>query len=457
MQRVYRLFPVIILFVLLLLGYQGYAQHSAKCGFGRTLDAVVNANPGFSETYNAIRSGEYNNRSSSKGTVDITNPVIPVVFHVVLTEGQLTAMGGRQKVEERIAAQMDVINRDFNAQNADSVDIPAGFKTVYGNSGFSFALAHTAPDGSSTPGYEIVITNRNGFNLEGGWGSGFGFSGAKYYSGGGVNAWDVESYLNIWVINPLENAAATNILGLSVPAYLTQGNNGIPGEEEGIVLHYGVLGNRLEVPGVYLSGSDRGRTLTHEIGHHFELLHTWGDDEGKCPDRGGADDGIADTPPQAYPSSGCNSYPAYDGCTRDGDGIMFMNYMDYSDDRCLLMFTNNQVDRMRQSIQPGANAYSLTQRPWLLNYPDAASTAIDNNFVLYPNPADNILNISFSKQSVGLNSIYIVDIAGRLVKGVTYERQSSFYAFQTEGLQAGLYFVVFDFDAGQEVRKILVR
>lgn len=434
----------------------GQAGH--KCGFDKTLHALIEANPAYEDIMTSAKiHWAENARSASKNTVSLDNPVIPVVFHVILTDEQIRALGGNAGIEQRIMAQMDVVNRDFNAGNEDSANIPGGFKDLFGNANISFALAHTAPDGSATPGFEIITTERNGFNLEGGWGSGFGFSGAKYVSGGGINAWDVESYLNIWIINPLENASPTNILGLAIPAYLATGFNDISPVERGIVLHYGAFGNKNDVPGVYITGSDLGRTLTHEVGHYFELLHIWGDDEGKCPFTGGEDDGIDDTPPQAYPSEGCSEYPEIDGCTRSGDGIMFMNYMDYSNDLCLLMFTHQQAARMRAAIQPGANAYSLTQQPWLLNYPDPLNPIADNDFVLYPNPADNILNISFRKLAQGLKSIHLVDIAGRIVTTAEYERQSVFYSFKTQALQAGMYFVVLEFDSGKEVRKVLVR
>lgn len=434
------------------------AQQTQKCGFNKTIQSAVAVNPALENVLSEVRAGTYHEtRAAAKTSVSTENPTIPVVFHIVLTEAQIIAMGDTAEIKKRIAAQMDVINRDFNAQNADSSAIPDGFKGLYGNTGIKFGLAHTAPDGSATEGYEIITTNRNGFNLEGGWGSGFGFSGVKYISGGGANAWDVESYLNIWVINPLEKAAPTNILGLAVPQYLTTGNTGVSPVEQGIVIHYLVLGDNSTVTGRYLVGSDLGRTLTHEIGHYFELLHPWGDDEGKCPNNGGDDDGIADTPPQAYPSRGCNSYPLIDGCSRAEPGIMYMNYMDYSDDNCLLMFTHQQVERMRLSMQPTAATYSLTQQPWLLEYPDVNVPIADNKITLYPNPADNVLNISFYKQSVGLQSIHIVDLAGRYIVGKEYEEQSSFFSFNTTALHAGMYFVVFTFDGSTEVHKLLVR
>lgn len=434
-----------------------YAQ-KRKCGLDYTIQQLKINHPEVAQLVTNIKEGtQYTTRAEAKTTASVDSPTIPVVFHVVLTQGQLAVIGGEQGVINRINAQMKVLNEDFNALNADSIAIPTGFKKLFGKTGFRFALAQTAPNGTATDGYEIIITEKSGFDIEGGWGSGFGFSSAKYTQGGGSPAWDVNSYLNIWIINPLDFGSASDVLGLAIPAYLTIGNTGIDPTEKGIVLHYRAMGDSKEVPGIYLRGSSNGRTLTHEVGHFFELLHIWGDDEGKCPGTGGSDDGISDTPPQAYPSYGCFGEITYDACTKVGDGIMYMNYMDYSDDSCLLMFTHEQVARMRQSVQPGANEYSLTQQEHLLLKPDPNNPIAANNFIVYPNPSDNVLNIRFKKQAEGLNSIYITDMAGRVVAVEEYEKQSSFYSFITSGWHAGMYFVVFDFDSGKEVQKVLVR
>lgn len=430
------------------------AQH-VRCGFDQIVQALIQQNPHLKQTIDAVRKGEHNNRAVAKTTVDTEHPVIPVVFHVILNQVQINSLGGTQGIEARIKAQVDVLNECFNARNADSMKILDGFKPLFANSGVSFGLAHTAPDGSATPGYEVRVIKQVGFNIDGGWGSGFGFSAAKYAQGEGLAAWDVQSYLNIWVINPMDNNNRSDVLGLAVPPYLTTDNSGIDQVEEGVILHYGVLGNKDVVPGVYIKGSERGRTLTHEVGHMFELLHTWGDDDGKCPWNGGSDDGIADTPPQASPSFNCHTGVVYDGCTSTGNGIMYMNYMDYSGDDCLLMFTPDQVGRMRHTFLPGAGSYSLTQQPWLLDYPNGQIAT--NNYVVYPNPADDVLNISFTKQAQGLKGIRIVDMLGRVVARKEYTSQSAFYSFSTAGLYAGVYFVVFSFDSGNRAEKVLVR
>ncbi len=244
---------------------------------------------------------------------------------------------------------------------------------------------------------------------------------------------------------------------MAIPTYIANENNGIGHEERGIVLHYAAFGERTGPLDYYIKGSDMGRTLTHEAGHYLDMLHIWGDDEGKCLTNGGSDDGIADTPPQAYSSSGCNAYPKYDACTKTGDGIMFMNYMDYSIDACATLFTHGQVSRMKATISPIGDVYPLTQHPWLLSYPDAARPIVTNDYSIYPNPADGRLNITFRKPPEGLRSIFVSDLAGRVVAAGEYDRQAGFYTFNVSNLFSGLYLVVLDFDSGRQVKKVFVR
>lgn len=411
--------------------------------------------PAFADSFERVRNAA--GMAAAKGTTLNDTPTIPVVFHVILNRTQMVSIGDTDAIIQRINSQVEALNRDFNAANPDAAKIPGGFKNRYGNANIRFALAHTKPDGSATPGYEMITTTKSGFNIENEWGSGFGFSGAKYQQGGGANAWDTESYLNVWIISTLENNATTNILGLAIPAYLATEQYGISPVEKGIVVHYAAFGVRKNPFESYAKGSDMGRTLVHEVGHYFDLLHIWGDDEGKCPFTGGADDGIDDTPLQSYPSSGCYTYPKYDGCTKTGDGIMFMNYMDYSSDTCLLMFTHGQVGRMRSLLLPGSAAYSLTQQPRLLQYPTPGVLPSVNDFTVYPNPADDVLNIVFRKEAQGLRHIQLVDMLGRVIETKEYKLQSLFYSFTVANLYTGMYFVVLHFDSGREVRKVLVR
>jgi hypothetical protein len=88
-----------------------------------------------------------------------------------------------------------------------------------------------------------------------------------------------------------------------------------------------------------------GRTATHEIGHWLNLLHIWGDDGLGCS----GSDNVADTPNQGGYNQGCPHFPKI-SCGNGPDGDMFMNFMDYTDDRCMYMFTRGQVARMNAAL-----------------------------------------------------------------------------------------------------------
>ncbi len=381
--------------------------------------------------------------SAFKTTASNEVYTIPVVFHVVLTASQLNQLGGETGLQRYVDSQMAVINRDFTASNTDTATVPAAFKSLIGNAGIRFALAHTAPDGSATPGYEYLATALQGFSLDGFRGSGEGFSDAKYRVSDGLPAWDPATYLNIWVINTLEKGSPSNILGLTLPPSLIDYYN-LPEEEEGIVLNYKAWGSIFNF---------RGRTLTHELGHYFELRHTWGDDDGKCPNTGGEDDGIEDTPPQSNPTYGCPAFPKTDGCSNSAPGIMFMNYMDYTDDNCQRMFTKGQVSLMRSNLEIFGSSYDLTRHPEVLNYP---GQIIKNEYVVYPNPSRGKINIGFTHTAEGLEYIRITDAYGRNISRIEAMPQRGFYTFELGNLSSGLYFMQLKFSDHTATEKIII-
>lgn len=435
LQRIRQIIlPAAVLPVFMVVNAYGQAIH--KCGYSYVHNVVAARFP-------EVRTAQV--QSMAKQTAGDAEVTIPVVFHVVLTDNQLKQLGGAAFIPRYIDSQVAIINRDFNAQNKDSVLIPDAFKPLFGNARIGFALAHTAPDGSATPGYEVRTTIQPGFNLgENTYGSKMAFSDAKYNASGGLDAWDPSTYLNIWIIDAMDNNVGTDILGLTIPpsfVYTTQ----FPAAELGIVLSY--------TPWIGSLVNFKGRTLTHELGHYFELRHIWGDDDGKCPDNGGQDDGIGDTPPQSHETYGCPAFPKYDACTPAGSGIMFMNYMDYTNDNCQHLFTKEQAARMRGEIAPSANSYGLTQHPAILTAPSGA----ENSFVIYPNPGDGHIYIRFNYTSSGVKGIRITDMAGRVLARQDVTEQQGFYYFDISQAGSGVYFVLLDTQGGKVVQKVVVK
>lgn len=238
---------------------------------------------------------------------------IPVVFHILMPNPS-------QVTDAQIQAQLDTLNRSFFGSNGDSVRIPTYFKTFFGKSTIQFCLAQRTPDGEETTGIIRKSTTQSQFSVN---------DAMKYTALGGTDSWNTENYFNIWVC-PMSGG----VLG-----YATLPNDGAP-KEQGVVIDYRSL------PGGSISSYNGGKTLIHEAGHYFNLYHIWGDDNGLCS----GSDQVDDTPNQGNSTTGCHTGVRTDNCTSTGDGIMYQNYMDYSYDQCLVMFTPGQVARMENTI-----------------------------------------------------------------------------------------------------------
>jgi hypothetical protein len=238
---------------------------------------------------------------------------IPVVFHILLPNPLLVT-------DAQVLAQLDTLNKAFGGTSGDSVRIPGYFKPFYGKSSIQFCLAQRSPDGEETTGIIRKTVARATFEPD---------DAMKHASSGGSDSWNTDAYLNVWIC-----ALTGGVLG-----YATFPNDGQPAEQ-GVVIDYRSL------PGGSTANYNNGKTLVHETGHYFNLSHIWGDDDGLCT----GTDNVEDTPNQGNSSSGCATGIRTDNCTASGNGIMYQNYMDYSYDRCLVMFTPGQVARMETAL-----------------------------------------------------------------------------------------------------------
>jgi hypothetical protein len=293
-------------------------------------------------------------RASDPGArVEATPVYIPVVFHIVLPDPN-------EVTDKMIEDQMKVLNRDFAGLNADSVNILPAFKPLFGKSKIQFVLAKRTPANQPTNGIERVVTTQQSFTQANNY--------VKHASTGGANAWNSSKYMNVWVCT----------LGGGLLGYST-----FPGtssaDEQGVVMYSATL------PGGLLAGYNDGRTLTHESGHYFFLFHIWGDDDGACT----GSDNVNDTPNQSDASSGCHSGVVTDACSPAAPGIMYQNYMDYSSDGCMALFTLQQVTRMEAAL----NGYRLS----LTTSNGAVSPLKDNDaqMVSIDNPVNRVCDTKF--------------------------------------------------------------
>lgn len=249
---------------------------------------------------------------------------IPVVVHVLYNDEADNIS------QEQIDSQIDALNRDFRAQNADKADIPDPFKPFAVDTLIEFALARRDPNDQETTGITRTWTSReefpyNPFDPN----STALLDSLVKHDEFGKAAWPRDRYLNMWVCR-IEG-------GLLGYAQFPGG----PAATDGVVINNTAFGTT----GIAQAPFDLGRTAVHEVGHFLDLLHIWGDDGGGCF----GSDNVPDTPNQAGPNQGPNvtkdSFPLI-SCNNGPHGDMFMNYMDYVNDDTMVMFTAGQLARM---------------------------------------------------------------------------------------------------------------
>ncbi len=253
--------------------------------------------------------------SATRDTLNNELIIIPVVVHILYKDGI-------QNIStSQVLSQIDALNKDFSRTNIDALNTPAVFAGLAADVKIKFCLARIDPQGRSTNGIIRKSTGTATFLAD---------DAMKFSAAGGDNAWDSKRYLNIWVCK---------LFGRSL-GYATY--PGGPADRDGIVIAYDVFGTS----GTVRAPFDKGRTATHEIGHWLGLKHTWGD--ANC-----GNDGVADTPPQQAYNSGCPGFPRISSCSVNANGDMFMNFMDFTDDACMNMFTQGQKSKMRSLFASG--------------------------------------------------------------------------------------------------------
>jgi hypothetical protein len=239
---------------------------------------------------------------------------IQTVVHVVYSTDEENIS------DEQVSSQIDVLNRDFRASNEDRTNVPDVWQGLVADAKIEFALASEDPEGSTTDGITRTETDQSSFGTDD--------QPVKSSEAGGVSPWPTDRYLNIWVCN-----LAGGLLGY---AQFPTG----PPETDGVVILHTAFGTT----GTASEPYNLGRTGTHEVGHYLNLFHIWGDSD----DCSGSDE-VPDTPSALGPNYGCPSFP-HVSCNNAPDGDMFVNYMDYSDDRCMFMFTPGQALRMNAAL-----------------------------------------------------------------------------------------------------------
>lgn len=395
--------------------------------------------------------------AQSKGTAEYDKILIPVVFHIVLNPTQIASLGGDAGIIARINSQLETINEDFGGTNSGLTTLPAAFQPIVGKANISFALAKRDVNGKAKLGI-VYVTKPASFT---------GYTGqdlsVKRTVQGGSSPWDHTKYLNIWITNITGAQGNGQVLGYGYNADYAQTVIGDPATA-GIVLHYLTLGRRTDIgQNFYSPVTEKGRTLTHELGHYFNIWHIWGQSAASNSTSCADDDGIDDTPLQAGANTSC-PFPfniKKDNCVNKphAGGEMYMNFMDYSTDMCTEAFTKGQVDRMRAETNPGGKVHSVTINPHLAFWPaDVPPVEYNNKVDVGPNPNNGLFNIRLFEKYDELKSITIVNAMGQLVKEIAItDQQAINYSVDLSGMPKGIYIAQLHFDLGTITRKVAVQ
>lgn len=412
----------ILLPVLLLSTYSLSAQLLQRCSTVQYQQQEVAADPSLQTRIDAAEAlAAQDLANHPNGYNDRVVVTIPVVFHVVY--GNTTENIATLRLTEQIA----VLNADYAKTNTDFTSVPAAWQGIASNTEIQFCLAGRDPNGNWTDGINRVSTTVTSFSTN---------DNVKHSSLGGVDAWDRDVYLNIWVCD-----LGSLLLGY---AQFPAG----PADEDGVVLHYKYTGKTGAV-----APYNKGRTATHEVGHWLGLRHIWGDDGTSCS----GTDAVSDTPNQAGENYGCfaSGFVLTDGCSTTAPGVMWSNYMDYTDDACMYFFTAGQKARMWSFLNTSRAPLKTSLGCVLASVQDLSLTHVFN---LFPSPTDGLVTLDFGYANPSSYDITVFNTLGEKVEEVHVAMLSE----QTMTLDlrkqtAGLYFVEVRNATEKITRRVLVQ
>lgn len=301
--------------------------------------------------------------------------LIPVVVHVI-HNGSVEGEGLNVPLSQ-IQEQIRILNEDFQRLNADAANTPAEFLPFAGLINIEFILAKQNPSGLPTDGITRTVGPKSAYDPN---------TDATII--GQVIQWDPNEYMNMYV-----TALVSPFIGYSsFPISDLPGLSGAPSSSitDGVVIDYRFFGS-----GGSAIPASRGRTATHEVGHFFGLRHIWGD--GGC----GVDDFVADTPLQDNSNNICSPNVSRFSCDSND---MIQNYMDYTPDACMNLFTKGQVERFEVVLANSPRRVTLinnraTQEPILAENDLAISRVIEPSIF----ECDPLINPSIELLNAGKN------------------------------------------------------
>ncbi|WP_299383199.1 GEVED domain-containing protein [uncultured Lacinutrix sp.] len=306
-----------------LFAFSMQAQNYERCAamenleYRKTLDPTLESRMAKIEAFTQQKVlAQGNSQNKVVGSI-ITIPVVVHVLYRNATENISLA---------QIQSQLDVLNEDFRRTNPDADNS----WSQAADTQIEFCLSTVDANGNATTGITRKQTTRQDWNAN---------DDAKRSSSGGIDPWNTSEYLNMWVVPKMTTVSQGQTINLLGYAQFPGG----AAATDGIIMIYNAFGRT----GAVTAPFDGGRTTTHEIGHYFNLRHIWGDSN--C-----GNDFVSDTPTHQTSNSGCPI-----GQTSCSSTDMPQNYMDYTNDSCMNLFTQGQKTRMRAVLEAGGARRTL--------------------------------------------------------------------------------------------------
>ncbi len=414
------------------------AQTPEKCGIMKNYNENCQKNPAYAAQIQAaeLKARQWQQQHKNTSNAKMNNTVvIPVVFHCMYS----STTSPTYLHDSIFARQMAILNETYSRLNPNYVNTRPIFDSLGVNTDIQFCFASVDPQGNPTNGINRVQSSTNFLMAPLN-------DNVKDPSQGGAAPWDAAHYLNIWTCDMSFNGTPF-VLG-----YAT-----FPGgdpSKDGVVLQFEYVGYQNTG-----NSNNLGRTAVHEVGHWLGMRHIWGDGQnGNAPCD--SIDYVDDTPHADGPSQQtCDT--SKNTCSTEHNfwaqfGIdppdMIENYMDYSTDGCMTMFTKGQKDRMWSFLN--------TARVDLLSNPVACYTSVDEtdlfaeHIYLYPSPVKDILNLNFASVDIGGTTVEFYNVSGQVVKMLKVEAMQN--KINVAELSSGLYFLKISKPGHMVVKKLVV-